>query len=248
MTGVKGRTAIVTGSARGIGREIAFQLAAQGAQVVVNYMSSVDDASTVVTNIIQAGGAALSIQADVSKPEGIQYLFERAESQFGEVSILVNNAGLYEHRLLEEVDLAHFEKVIGANTLSVLLCTSEFSRRLKSSKWGRVVNISSGAARDHVPGNSVYSASKAALEALTRVHAAELGSRNITVNAVAPGLTESVMATSLPSEVRIALISSTILGRLGQPDDIAQVVQFLCSDEGRWITGQVIDANGGRKR
>jgi 3-oxoacyl-[acyl-carrier protein] reductase len=245
MANLDGQVAIVTGAARGIGSAIATRLAADGARVVINYSTSAKPAEQTVEAITKAGGKAVAIQADVSDAGAIGKLFDAAEKAFGPVTILVNNAGVYEERLLEKADQAHFDKLFHANVLGPLLATAEFARRFKG-KAGRVVNISSGGARGALPGAGVYCASKAAVEGLTRVHALELGSKGITVNSVAPGVTETEMLKQgLPEEIKKHMIGNTILGRLGQPDDIADVVAFFCSHDARWITGQFIDASGG---
>lgn len=240
-----GSTALVTGAARGIGSAIAKRLAADGLSVVVNYASSAKPAEETVAAITKAGGKAVAIQADVSDAAGVAKLFDAAEKAFGPAAVLVNNAGVYDTRPLEQCDRQHYERVFTANVLGTLLTTAEFARRFKGEA-GRVVNISSGAARGALPGGGVYCASKAAVEALVRVHALELGARHITVNAVAPGTTETEMLKAgLPEDVKKFMISSTTLGRLGTPEDIADVVAFVCSDNARWITGQYIDASGG---
>lgn len=239
------RVAIVTGAARGIGAAIARRLAADGASVIVNYSTSAKAAEDTVDAIRQKGGKALAIAANVSDAAAVTKLFDATEKAFGPVTALINNAGVYEERMLEDEDTAHFEKLFHANVLGPLLTTAEFARRFKG-KAGRVVNISSGGARSALKGGGVYCATKAALEGLTRVHALELGSRGITVNAIAPGVTETEMLKhGLPEEIKKHMIGNTILGRLGQPDDIADAVAFVCSDDARWITGQFLDVSGG---
>ena len=245
MGRLDGRVAIVTGAARGIGAAIAKRLAADGARVVVDYSTSAKPAEETVAAIAGAGGQAVAVQGDVSDPAAVTGLFDAAERRFGPVAILVNNAGVYENRPVERADAAHFEKVFRANVLGTLLATAEFARRFRGGP-GRVVNISSGAARSALPGGAVYCASKAAVEGLTRGHAVDLGARGITVNAVAPGTTDTEMfRAGLPEEMKERMIASTALGRLGTPEDIADVVAFVCSDDARWITGQFLDANGG---
>ncbi len=239
------QVAIVTGSARGIGSAIAHRLAADGAKVVVSYASSAGPAQETVASITKAGGVAIASQGDLSDPGAVKSLFDNAEKAFGPVTILVNNAGVYETKPVDGADKAHFEKVFHANVLSVVLTVAEFARRFKG-KSGRVVNISSGGARSSLPGGSVYCASKAAVEGLTRGQALELGSKGITVNAIAPGTTETEMLKAgLPEDVKKHMISMTTLGRLGKPEDIADAVAFVCSDDARWITGTYIDVSGG---
>lgn len=245
MGRLSNKVAIVTGSARGIGAATAKRLAADGASVIVNFATSAKAAEATVAAITSATGKAVAVQADVSDPRGVTALFDAAEKALGPVSILVNNAAVYEQSMVTQADKAHFEKVFHANVLSALLATAEFVRRFKGEN-GRVVNVSSGAARHAMVGGSVYSASKAAMEALSRGHALELGSRGITVNTVSPGTTETEMLkAAMPDEMKKQMIAMTALGRLGQPADIADVIAFVCSDDARWITGQFIDANGG---
>ena len=239
------KVAIVTGAARGIGAAIATRLASDGLQVIVNFSTSEGPANETVATIIKAGGKAVAIQADVTDSAAITRLFNDAEKAFGEVSILVNNAGIYEERTLEKDDKLHFDKLFHSNVLGALLTTAEFARRFKGSS-GRIVNISSGGARSALPGGGVYCASKAAVESLSRVHALELGKKGITVNSIAPGVTETeMMKQGITDEIKTHMINNTILGRLGQPEDIADVVAFFCSDDARWITGQFLDVRGG---
>ena len=245
MARLDGLVAIVTGAGRGIGSATARRLARDGAAVVVNFSTSARPAEETVAAITAAGGKAVAVKADISDPAAVAALFDAAEKAFGPVAVLVNNAGVYDMRPLEQSDAALFDKLFRANVLGPLLTTAEFARRFKGDS-GRVVNVSSGAARGAMPGAAVYAASKAALEALTRNHALELGPKGVTVNTVAPGVTETEMLKSgLPEEAKRQMISQTTLGRLGAPEDIADVIAFLVSDDGRWVTGQFLDANGG---
>lgn len=240
-----GKVAVVTGGSRGIGRAIAERFARDGARVVVNYARSVEQAEQVVAGIRAGGGDAVAVQADMGEPEEIARLFELTMERFGRLDTLVNNAGTYQAHRLENIDGSHYAAVFDVNVRGVLLASREAARRF-GDEGGRIINISSGAARAAVPGGSVYAASKAAIEAFTRCHAAELGPRGVTVNAVAPGFTESDMLdVALPTQARDAMIALTALGRLGRPDDIAEVVAFLASENARWITGEVIGASGG---
>jgi 3-oxoacyl-[acyl-carrier protein] reductase len=242
---VTGKVAVVTGASRGIGRAIAERLARDGAQVVVNYARSSEQAEQVVAGIREQRGHATAIQADMGQPEEIARLFEQTAERFGRLDILVNNAGAYEACPLERSDEAHYAALFDVNVRGVVLASREATRRFGDT-GGRIINISSGAARAAVPGGAVYAASKAAVEALTRCHAAELGPRGITVNAVAPGFTQSDMLdVALPMDAREAMIALTALGRLGRPQDIADVVAFLASDDARWITGETLGASGG---
>lgn len=242
---MNGKVAVVTGASRGIGRAIAERLARDGARVVVNYARSREQAEEIVVGIGERGGEAFAIQADMGRPEEITRLFEQTTDRFGRLDVLVNNAGGYEARPLEQSDEAHYAALFDVNVRGVLLASREAARRFGDG-GGRIINISSGAAQAAVPGGAAYAASKAAVEALTRCHAAELGPRGITVNAVAPGFTQSDMLdVALPAQARSAMINLTALGRLGRPDDIADVVAFLASEDARWITGTTIAVNGG---
>jgi 3-oxoacyl-[acyl-carrier protein] reductase len=242
---LSGRVALVTGASRGIGAAIARRLAADGATVVVNYSRSARPAEEVVRQIRQGGGEAVAARADLGDPAQVQPLFEAARQAFGRVDVLVNNAGVFETRPVEQSDPAHFQQLFDLNVRAPLLATAEFARQV-GPDGGRVINISSGLARAAMPGAAVYSATKAALEALTRGHAADLAPKKVTVNAVAPGTTDTEMLREgLSDEARQHMIRSTALGRLGTPEDIADVVAFLAGDDARWVTGQFIDANGG---
>lgn len=241
---LRGKTAIVTGASRGIGAAIARRLTAEGVRVVVNYLSNEVAALAVVREITDAGGEACAVRADVSDPGKVAPLFEEAERAFGFPDILINNAGMWENRTLPEIDLRHFETVFGVNVRGALLCMREFAQRGRAG--GRIVNISSIATSEIMPGSSVYCASKAALEALTRIAAADLGPKGITVNAVAPGLiaTEG-LAPCLSEQMRRDIAGNTALGRIGTPEDVADVVAFLCSHDARWVTGQFVVVSGG---
>jgi 3-oxoacyl-[acyl-carrier protein] reductase len=247
MSGLSGKVAVVTGASRGIGAAIARRLAREGARVAVNYRRRADAAEQVVAWIEEAGGEAFAVQADVSDLNQITALFDQTLDRFGRLDILVNNAGVSEWRLLADSDAAHYERQFSVNVRGVLFATQEAARRIGDS-GGRILNITSGAAQATPPGMSVYSAGKAAVEALTKTFATELGPRGITVNAVSPGLIETNMLhQALTPEYRQAMIAQTPLGRLGEPEDIAGMVAFLASEEARWITGQVIGVNGGLK-
>jgi 3-oxoacyl-[acyl-carrier protein] reductase len=245
MGRLQGKVALVTGASRGIGAAVARRLAADGAKVVVNYARSAEAADEVARQIKGAGGEATLVRADVSDPGQIAPLFEAVLNAYGRLDILVNNAGVFERRPIGEVDREHYDRVFDTNVRGPLLATVEAVKHF-GPEGGRIVNISSVAARAPVGGGSVYAATKAALEALTRCHAAELGPNRVTVNAVAPGTTETdMLRAGLPEDVQQHMIRNTALGRLGTPEDIADVVAFLASDDGRWVTGQFINVDGG---
>jgi 3-oxoacyl-[acyl-carrier protein] reductase len=239
-----GKVALVTGASRGIGRATAERLSRDGATVVVNYANSAAKAEEVVAALVAAGGQAVAVQADMRQPADIHRLFEQTLAQFGRLDILVNNAGVADPGPLDSSDEALYAQVFDLNVRGVLLATQEAARRF-GQEGGRIINLSSVLSRRPVPGGALYGASKAALNSLTQSWAAELGPRGITVNAVGPGLTETDMAAALPPEVQQDAINHTALGRLGRPDEIADVVAFLAGHDARWITGQTIYVDGG---
>ncbi len=237
-----GKIALVTGASRGIGRAIALRLGRAGAGVVVNYASRPDRAQEVVAAIGAAGGRATALQADLSQPADVARLFEQSEEFFGGLDIVVNNAGTYLSKPLAEVTAADFAHVFDLDTKGTFLALQEAARRVRDG--GRIVNISSGQTAVPFPGGALYAGSKAAVEQFGLVLAKELGSRQITVNNVLVGITETESLV-LPEALRQQLIQHTPLGRLGQPEDIAEVVGFLASPAARWMTGQNVRATGG---
>jgi 3-oxoacyl-[acyl-carrier protein] reductase len=240
MPSLQGKVAIVTGASRGIGRAIAERLGHDGAYVVVNYSGNAEKAQEVVQAIAAAGSKAIAIQADLSNPDDIRHLFDETEKQFGHLDILVNNAGTFVMKPAIDITLEEFDKVMSINVRGVFLALQEAARRIHDG--GRIVNLASNATIQSLANTSIYAASKAAVEQFTRVLAKELGTRQITVNAVAPGATETDM---VPDVAREMVPKMTPLGRLGQPEDIADVVAFVVSEEARWITGQTIGVSGG---
>lgn len=237
MGSLTGKTAIVTGASRGIGRAIAERLAAEGARVVVNYAGSAAAAEELAARI---GG--LAVRADVSQKQEVLEMFDRAEAAFGGLDIVVNNAAVAVMKPLAEFSDEEFERVFAVNTRGAFYCCREAARRLRGG--GRIVNISTGATVGGTAGGSVYCASKAAVEQFTRALARELAPRRITVNTVSPGFTETDMFASLPHLAGLAP-KLTPLGRAGRPEEIAAVVAWLCTEDAGWITGQNIQAGGG---
>lgn len=242
-----GKVAVVTGASKGIGAAIARQLADEGAAVVVNYSSSKQGADRVVDDIVSNGGRAVAVQANVSKKEDIEHLFSEARSRFGPVDIVVNNAGIYEFAPLEAITEDHFHRQFNLNVLGLLLVTQEAVKHMGPA-GGSIINISSVVATMALPNASVYSATKAAVNAVTSSVARELGPRKIRVNAINPGMveTEGVHTAGIAeSDLRRQIEATTPLGRIGQPQDIAPAAVFLASSESAWITGETLYISGG---
>ncbi|WP_018041953.1 glucose 1-dehydrogenase [Methylobacterium sp. 88A] len=246
MSKLDGKVAVVTGGSKGIGAAIAKALAKEGATVVVNYASSKAGAETVVADITSAGGKAIAVQADVSKAAQAQELVEAAVKRFGRLDVLVNNSGVYEFASIEEITEEHYRRLFDVNVLGVLLATQAAAKHL--GEGGSVVNISSAITHVHTPSAAVYSGTKGALNAISDVLANELAPRKIRVNVVSPGfvVTEGTHTAGIVgSDMEAGFVAQTPLGRAGQPDDIAEVVAFLASDDARWLTGENITASGG---
>ena len=244
-----GKVAIVTGASKGIGAGIAKAFSTEGAIVVVNYSSSKEGADRVLAEIADAGGNAIAIQASVSNPEEVKRLFSETKAAFGRLDILVNNAGVFKFEPFESISVAEFDRVFSTNVLGPILTIQEAIKQFGFEE-GRVINISSLAGSHSVPNGILYSATKAAVENLTQGLSAELGSRRIRVNAIAPGYTrsEGTAAEGLLGEDNVKqYISLTPLGRLGEPEDIAAVAVFLASDASSWITGETIRVGGGAR-
>jgi 3-oxoacyl-[acyl-carrier protein] reductase len=242
-----GKVAIVTGASKGIGASIAKHLAAEGAAVVVNYSSSKEGADTAVAEITKNGGKALAVQANVAKHSELQQLFAETKKAFGKLDILINNAGVYEFQPLEAVTEEHFHKHFNLNVLGLILASQEAAKHF-SPAGGSIVNVSSLASTYTPPNTVVYSATKAAVDAVTKVLAKELGPRKIRVNAVNPGMieTEGVRAGGFAgSDFRKQLESQTPLGRIGQPEDVAPAVVFFASPDAAWISGETLFIAGG---
>jgi 3-oxoacyl-[acyl-carrier protein] reductase len=244
---LEGQVAVVTGASKGIGAAIAEHLAAGGAAVIVNYASSRAGAEAVVNRIRRADGKAVAVQADVSKLEDVRRLFAETKKAFGKLDILVNNAGIYEFAPLEAISAEHFHKQFDLNVLGLLLTTQEAVKHFGPA-GGSIVNISSVAATSAPPSAAVYSGTKAAVVAITRSLAQELGPRKIRVNAVSPGMVETEgwhAAGIADSDFRKMTEAQTPLGRIGQPNDIAPAVVFLASADSAWTTGETLFISGG---
>jgi 3-oxoacyl-[acyl-carrier protein] reductase len=242
-----GKVAIVTGGSKGIGAGIAKRLATEGASVVVNYASSRAGADQVVAAIEAEAGRAVAVEANLTRKADIEHLFSEAMKAFGRVDILVNNAGVYEFLPLEEVTEEHFHRQFDLNVLGLILAAQQAAKYF-GPDGGTIINIGSVAGTSAPASSSVYSATKAAVNAVTKSLASELGGRGVRVNAVNPGMveTEGVHAAGFAeSDFRKAVESQTPLGRIGQPEDIAPLVAFLASSDASWITGETYHVAGG---
>ncbi len=247
MAKLTGKVAVVTGASKGIGAGIAKELAAQGASVVVNYSSSKEGAEKVVAEITKAGGKAIAVGGSVAKAGDIEKLFAEAKKTYGKVDILVNNAGVYAFAPLEAITEDEIDRIFDTNVKGLLLATKA-GVALFPSEGGSVINIGSVVSDSTPVASAVYTGTKGAVDAITRVFAKELGPKKIRVNAVNPGpvVTEGFKAAGIEgSDFEKGMVQGTPLGRLGQPDDIASVVAFLASDDSRWITGSLLQAAGG---
>ncbi|PYN30119.1 MAG: oxidoreductase [Candidatus Rokuibacteriota bacterium] len=242
-----GKVAVVTGASKGIGASIARALAEEGASVVVNYSSSKQDAERVVAEITARGGKAIFVQADVSKPAHIERLFSEARRSFGRLDILVNNAGMYEFSPLEGVTEEHFHKHFNVNVLGLLFTTKEAVKQM-GPDGGSIINIGSVASSMRLPNSAVYSASKAAVEAITGVLAKELGPRKIRVNSISPGVIETEGSRAggfVGTDFQKTVEAQAPLGRVGQPDDIAPTAVYLASSDSKYMTGETLLVSGG---
>jgi 3-oxoacyl-[acyl-carrier protein] reductase len=247
MNRLTGKTAVVTGASKGIGAGIAKGLAAEGAAVVINYASSKDGADRVVADIKAKGGKAIAVQGNVAKPADVEKIFAETKQAFGRLDILVNNAGVYNLLPLEEVTEEDFHRHFNINVLGLLLAT-QGAAKLFGDEGGSVINIGSVASDLNAPNSVVYTATKGAVDAVTRVLAKELGPRKIRVNSINPGVIETEgthAAGVIGSDFEKQSVALTPLGRTGRPDDIAPVAAFLASDESRWVTGDTLVVSGG---
>jgi 3-oxoacyl-[acyl-carrier protein] reductase len=247
MKKLENKVAVVTGASKGIGADIAKHLAAEGASVVVNYSSSKEGADKVVAEITKAGGKAIAVKANVSKKAEIETLFNETIKAYKKLDILVNNAGIYEFGALGEITEEHFHKQFDLNVLGLLLSSQEASKHF-GDKGGSIINISSVVSTAALPGASVYAATKASVDVITKILSKELGPKKVRVNSINPGMveTEGVRTAGFhEGDLRKSLEAQTPLGRIGQTDDIAPAAVFFASEDSKWITGETLVIAGG---
>jgi 3-oxoacyl-[acyl-carrier protein] reductase len=242
---LQGKVALVTGASRGIGRAIALELARQGAKVAVNYAGSEAKANEVVEEIKNMGGEAFAIQADVSNAKAVDQMVKAVLERFERIDILVNNAGITRDNLLMRMKEEEWDDVINTNLKGVFNCTKAVTRPMMKQRYGRIVNIASIVGVSGNPGQANYVAAKAGVIGLTKTAARELASRNITVNAVAPGFITTDMTDRLSEELKAEMLKQIPLARFGEPEDVAKVVSFLVSDAASYMTGQTLHVDGG---
>jgi len=247
MKKLENKVAVITGASKGIGAGIAKHLAAAGASVVVNYASAKAGADAVVAEITSNGGKAIAVQGNVSNEADVTRLFDETKKAFGAVDILVNNAGVYKFGGIEEINAEDFHKQFDTNVLGLLLTTQGAVKNF-SADGGSIINIGSAVSNITPVGSSIYTATKSAVDAITHVLAKELGNKKIRVNSINPGMVETEgthTAGFIGSDFEAEIVRTAPLGRIGQPDDIADVAVFLASEDSRWLTGEILLASGG---
>jgi 3-oxoacyl-[acyl-carrier protein] reductase len=242
---LEGKAALVTGASRGIGREIALELARQGANVAVNFAGSEAKANEVVDEIKALGRDAFTVKCNVANPDEVSEMVKAAIERFGRLDIVVNNAGITRDNLLMRMKEQEWDDVINTNLKGVFLVTKAVTRQMMKQRVGRIINIASIVGVSGNPGQANYVAAKAGVIGLTKTTAKELASRNITVNAIAPGFITTDMTDTLPEDVKVEMLKQIPLARLGEPKDIAKMAAFLASDDASYITGQTLHIDGG---
>jgi len=242
---LEGKVAIVTGASRGIGRSVAIALAEAGAKVVINYAGNLAAAEEVKNIIEAAGGQALLMQADVASDEAVASMVKETIESFGRIDILVNNAGITRDNLLMRMKEGDWDAVMNTNLKGIFMCTKAVSRVMMKQKYGKIINMTSVVGITGNAGQANYAAAKAGVIGFTKSMAKELASRNITVNAIAPGFINTDMTAGLPDQVKEELITKVPVGYLGSPEDVAAAVLFLVSDGAKYITGQTLNVDGG---
>ena len=244
MSKVKNKVTVVTGASKGIGAEIALEMAKEGAKVVVNYLSDKNAAEALSATIIENGGTSITIQADVTKAKDVQRLFEETNKNFGKIDTLINNAGIYKFEPLELITEEEFRRQFDSNVLGTILSIQE-ALKYFNENGGSIINISSVASIKATPMTLLYSATKSAVDSITRTLSKELSGRKIRVNSILPGPTETSGNPVLGTEMEQYIVANTPFGRVGQPKDISKLSVFLASDDASWITGQKISVSGG---
>lgn len=242
---LEGKRVLVTGASQGIGREIALRLSIEGAWVAVNYLSNLGYAEQIAQTITQQGGRSLLVQADVSQYDEVERMVDTIVEEWQGVDILVNNAGITRDNLLMRMTEEDWDNVLDTNLKGAFLCSKAVVRHMIKNRWGRILNMSSIVALTGNAGQTNYTAAKAGLIGFTRSLSLEVASRNITVNAIAPGFIETGMVETLGERIKTALLERIPLGRLGSTEDVAALAVFLLSDEAAYITGQTISVDGG---
>jgi 3-oxoacyl-[acyl-carrier protein] reductase len=249
MSKLANKVAVVTGASKGIGAGIAKGLAAEGASVVVNYSSSKEGAEKVVAEIVKNGGKAVAVQGDVAKADDVKRIFAETKKAFGRLDVLVNNAGVYQFSPLEAINEEHFHRIFNTNVLGLLLATQEAEKHF-GAEGGSVINIGSAVTEVYPEASAVYTGTKGAVDAITRVLAKELGAKKIRVNSINPGMVETEgthTAGFIGSDFQKNLETTVPLGRIGQPGDITPIAVFLASADSGWLTGELLVASGGMR-